>query len=145
MKKIIVANLKMNPETLYEAEKLLGAITQTGKKLRGVEVIFCPPFIYLGVLSKKAKKSVKLGSQNAFWKDAGAFTGEISPAMLRKMGVSYVILGHSERREHLGETDEMVNLKIKAALEEGLKVILCVGGRTRGHSQEVGAKYYYCL
>ncbi|MEK7647033.1 MAG: triose-phosphate isomerase [Patescibacteria group bacterium] len=130
MKKIIIANLKMNPATLGEAEKLLKEIKR-GRTSRGMEVVFCPPFVYLGALYKKVGMGVKLGAQDAFWKEFGAFTGEISPLMLKKMGVSYVILGHSERREHLGETDQMINHKVKAALKVGLKVVLCVGERER--------------
>ncbi|MBI2628083.1 MAG: triose-phosphate isomerase [Candidatus Niyogibacteria bacterium] len=136
MKRIIVANLKMNPETRGEAERLFREIKRTAGKLRGVETVFCPPFIYFSSLIVKAGlTNLKLGAQDVFWEHlpakGGAFTGEISPLMLKKLGVKYVIIGHSERREHLKETDEMVNKKVKAALKAGLKVILCVGEKEK--------------
>lgn len=132
MNKLIVANWKMNPPTLREAEKLVRALT--GSR-RGIKAVLCPPFIYLqrlGDLLKAKTHSPKfyLGAQDVFWENplagGGAYTGEISPAMLKNSGVKYVIVGHSERRR-LGETDEMVNKKIKAALKAGLNPILCVG------------------
>ncbi|MEK7596311.1 MAG: triose-phosphate isomerase [Patescibacteria group bacterium] len=136
MKRIIVANLKMNPETRGEAERLFSEIKKTARNLRGVETVFCPPFIYFSSLAAKAgPANLKLGAQDVFWENLpakkGAFTGEISPLMLKKLGVKYAIVGHSERREHLKESDEMVNKKVKAALKAGLKAILCVGEKEK--------------
>jgi triosephosphate isomerase (TIM) len=92
------------------------------------EVILCVPFTDLGTLSRNLHGSrVRVGAQNIHWEDAGAFTGEISGPMLTEMGVRYVIVGHSERRQYFGETDETVNLRLKAAQKHGLTPILCVG------------------
>ena len=102
------------------------------KEYSGADAIVVPPFVYLSDLkTEKLKnpkfKNLKLASQDVFWEDKGAYTGEISAKMLKDFGVEYVIIGHSERRRHLNETDEMINKKVKAALSSGLKVILCVG------------------
>ena len=129
-KKIIVANWKMNPSTVDEAENLLDNVLQ-GINVGRNEVIICPPFLYLPrikeALDYKEKEGVVLGAQNAYLQNKGAFTGEISPLMLKHVGVEYVILGHSERRKHFFETDQMINKKIKACLENGLKVVFCIG------------------
>ena len=124
MKKLLVANWKMNPKTLREANKLLSAITikPTPKE---VDLVVCPPAPYLSAL--RLLRNATLGAQNVHWEKEGAHTGEYSAHMLKNLGVKYVIVGHSERRAELGETDEMINKKITAALKEGLKVILCVG------------------
>jgi len=138
MKKLIVFNWKLNPASLKEAQKILNVLkikNPQSRLRRGfdgqvkADIVICPPFVYLPIsLSFIVNRpSLKLGSQDVFWEDAGAFTGEISPKMLKNLGVKYVIIGHSERREYLKETDEMINKKIKAALKSGLKVILCVG------------------
>lgn len=106
------------------------------------EVILCVPFTALVLLSKTLHGSrVRLGAQNVHWANAGAFTGEIAPAMLTEIGVRYVIVGHSERRQYFGETDETVNQRLKAAQSAGLTPILCVGeskqqrdgGKTESH------------
>lgn len=120
MKNLIVANWKMNPSTLSEAKKILNSIKKV--KIKNTEVVICPPYIYLSEL-----KGITLGAQNAFYEDVGAFTGEISGTMLKNLGVEYVILGHSERRQIIGETDNLINKKIKKCLEQGLKVIFCIG------------------
>ncbi len=92
------------------------------------EVVICTPFTALDCMSKSLHGSqIKLGSQNVHWEKEGAYTGEISGPMLREIGVSYVIVGHSERRQYFGETDETVNLRLKAAQKYGLTPILCVG------------------
>jgi triosephosphate isomerase len=102
--------------------------------------VVAPPFVYLSDLSKvKSQKSkVALAAQNIFWEDSVAYTGEISPKMLKNLGVEYVIIGHSERRKYLNETDGMLNKKVLASLKAGLKVILCVGEPKR----ELGIKNY---
>src|SRR5215467_10889402 len=92
------------------------------------ETVVCPPYVDLQVALKAAEGSqIAIGAQDCYWKDEGAFTGEISPAMLVAIGCSHVIIGHSERRLYFGETDDTVNLKLKAALESGLTPIVCVG------------------
>jgi triosephosphate isomerase len=92
------------------------------------EIVVCPPYIDLHTAIESAKGSqIGIGAQNVYWKDEGAFTGEISPAMLTAVGCTHVIIGHSERRQYFGETDDTVNLKLKAALEHGLTPIVCVG------------------
>jgi len=94
----------------------------------GVEVVVCPPFTSLTVMSKIfAGSKIKLGAQNLFWEMKGAYTGEISPAMLIDAGCTYVILGHSERRQIMGENDTIINRKVRAALDAELIPILCVG------------------
>ena len=112
MKPLIVANWKCNPITLKEAEALFNAVKNAG-------AIICPPFIYLSVLKAN-------GAQDLFWEDSGPYTGEVSALMLKNMGVKYVIIGHSERRKHFKETNEMIEKKLQAALRVGLKPILCV-------------------
>lgn len=97
-------------------------------KFSNAELVVCPPFTHIDKLANLLKKTkVKLGSQDIFWENQGAYTGEISPTMLKKLGVEYVIVGHSERRKYLNETDEMINKKVLGGLKAGLKVILCVG------------------
>ena len=92
------------------------------------EVVLCTPFTDLGVMSKSLHGTrIRLGAQNIHWADEGAFTGEISGAMLTEVGVRYVVIGHSERRQYFGETDETVNKRLLAAQRHGLKPILCVG------------------
>ena len=94
----------------------------------GREIVLCTPFTSLTAMSKNLHGStIMLGAQNIHWEDEGAYTGEISGGMLTEIGVSYVIVGHSERRQYFGETDNTVNLRLKAAQEHGLKPILCVG------------------
>jgi triosephosphate isomerase len=127
-KKIIVANWKMNPQTLKEAEAIFSSLKTGFKKLKKVEIVVCPPFVYLSSLKEKAKKlAVQLGAQNCFWEEKGAFTGEISPLMLRNMKVSYVIIGHSERRRLFFEDDEIILKKVKAVLKNKMTPIICVG------------------
>ena len=119
MNKILVANWKMHPLTQREALALAKASDAKG-------VVICPPYTYVSSVRRHVSRA-KVGAQDVFWEEKGAYTGEVSPLMLKKIGVSYVILGHSERRRYQGETDEMINKKVKAALFAGLKVILCVG------------------
>jgi triosephosphate isomerase len=93
-----------------------------------VDVVMCPPFTALETVSAIVSGSpVALGAQDVFWESAGAYTGEVSPNMLLDLGCSYVIVGHSERRQHMSETDDMVNQKARAALAAGLSVMMCVG------------------
>ena len=134
MKPIIIANWKCNPTTLKEAKRLFDSIKRGLKNIKNAEVVICPPFVYLPYFlnSKSYILNPKIGAQDCFWEEKGAFTGEVSPKMLKDLGCDYVILGHSERRRYLGETDEMVNKKLKAAIIAGLRPILCVSSRKRG-------------
>ena len=130
-KKYIIANWKMNPSSSEEAIRLVrGILSQTLPK--NIELIIAPPFIYLDLIKKNFKKEIKLAAQNVGWFERGAFTGEISGLMLKNIGCDYVIIGHSERRHKIGETDEMINLKLKAAFKSGLNPILAIGEKERG-------------
>ena len=125
-KAIIAGNWKMN-KTPAEAKELLNAVAPLVKDA-DCEVIACVPFVDLQTaLEVTEGTNIKIGAENCHWAESGAFTGEISAKMLSSMGVEYVVLGHSERRQYFGETDETVNKRTKAALAEGLKPIVCVG------------------
>ncbi len=129
MKPLIVANWKCNLTTLIEAKLLFNSVANGIKNIKNAEVVICPPFIWLVYLlnPKPFTLNPKFGGQDCFWEEKGAYTGEISPSMLRGLGVEYVIIGHSERRRLLNETDEMVNKKLKAVLRRKLKPIFCIG------------------
>ncbi|PYJ10497.1 MAG: triose-phosphate isomerase [Verrucomicrobia bacterium] len=141
-KKIIAANWKMNM-TQSEATGFIETfLLELGESIE-VEVVIVPPFTAIAAvnLALGDAQHIKVGAQNMHWERAGAFTGEISPAMLRDLFVRYVVLGHSERRTLFGETDEMVNRKVRAAHEAMLRPILCVGEtleeRERGDVEKV--------
>ena len=127
-KAIIAGNWKMN-KTRPEAKELLEAIKPLVANADGkVEVIACVPFTNLETaINTTAGSNVKIGAENVHFEKSGAFTGEISADMLVELGVEYVVIGHSERRQYFGETDETVNKRTKAALAAGLKPIVCVG------------------
>ena len=130
-KKIIIANWKMNPLSLTEAKRIFLGIKKTAHTLRNVQSVVCPPALYISELKKLVSgHRCVLGTQDVFFERNGAYTGEMSAAMLAKTGAKYAIVGHSERRA-FGETDEVVNKKILAALKEGLVAVLCVGERER--------------
>ena len=125
-KPLIAGNWKMN-NNLTEATHLVQEMLHALDVIAGVEKVLCPSFVSLAVVKDMIKDtSIKLGAQNMYFKDKGAYTGEISPLMLAGL-CDFVILGHSERRQYFAETDEIVNSKVKAALEFELKPILCVG------------------
>lgn len=135
-KKIIAGNWKMNktPSEAYEFAKSMASSFDSEK----AEVILCPPFVALQPVLEAVKGThIQVGSQNMFHEDAGAYTGEISAKMLVDLGVSHVIIGHSERREYFGETDKTVNLKVKKALSSGLVPIICVGERLTEREQGI--------
>ncbi|MBM4349410.1 MAG: triose-phosphate isomerase [Deltaproteobacteria bacterium] len=123
----IAGNWKMN-KTVEEAIDLVKGLKVHLKGIEDVEVAIAPPFTALYPVAQELKgSSIHLASQNLFWEGKGAFTGEISPAMLKEINCRYAIIGHSERRQYFGETDETANRRIKAALHHGLKVIFCIG------------------
>lgn len=126
-KPIIAGNWKMY-KTIPEGRSLVQGVIEKLAGYTEVEVVFCPPFTALSAIKELVRgTSFGLGAQDLYWKEQGAFTGEISPLMLKDIGCDYVIIGHSERREHFGETDQTVNQKVKAALAAGIKPIICVG------------------
>lgn len=111
-----------------EAKALVQSLKDLVKDVTNVEIVVCPPFISLhAVKDMLAGSRIGLGAQNLYWEKSGAFTGEVSAPMLKSVGCTYVIIGHSERRTYFGETDETVNKRIFAALAEGLKPIVCIG------------------
>jgi triosephosphate isomerase (TIM) len=123
----MAGNWKMN-KTTGEAIDLVRELKAAISGVKGVEVAVAPPFTALYAVCKELEgSSIRLAAQNLYWEEKGAFTGEVSPLMLKEVGCHYVIIGHSERRQFFGETDETVNRRIKAALAQGLKVIFCIG------------------
>lgn len=127
-KKIVAANWKMNM-TQAESERFVQSFLLDFGDITDVEVVIVPPFTGIAKVMEAlgASQSIKVGAQNMHWEPNGAFTGEISAALLRDLLVRYVILGHSERRQLFGETDEIVNRKVKAAHATSLRPIVCVG------------------
>jgi len=126
-KPIIAGNWKMF-KTLSEGQELAVSLRRELFKIEDVDIIICPPFTLLAHLADALESSnISLGAQDCFWEDEGAFTGEVSAKMIKDAGASFVIIGHSERRQYFGETNETVNKKIKAALKNGLIPILCIG------------------
>lgn len=125
-KKVIAGNWKMN-KTSSEAKQFIDAVRHIETK-ENVEAIVCAPFPYLAMLVDEAKgTNVKIAAQTMHFEESGAFTGEVSPVMLKDIGVTHVIIGHSERREYFNETDETVNKKVIAAFHHDLTPIVCVG------------------
>jgi len=134
MRRIIAGNWKMNPTTVKDAVNLAKEVDEKLKDIDDLEKIIFPPFVYIPHVIENVK-SVEVGSQNVFYELSGAYTGEISPSMLVDLGVKWVIIGHSERRNILHEDDESIRRKVKVSLEVGLKVILCVGEKL--HEREL--------
>jgi triosephosphate isomerase len=123
---IVAGNWKMNT-TLESAVELVKTMRNDLDGIHGVEKILCPPYISIAEIRKLIERSsIKLGAQNMYFEEKGAFTGEISSLMLKSL-CEYVIIGHSERRQYFGESDDLVNKKVRAALHTGLTPILCVG------------------
>ncbi|OGZ53474.1 MAG: triose-phosphate isomerase [Candidatus Ryanbacteria bacterium RIFCSPLOWO2_02_FULL_45_11c] len=152
-RQLVVANWKCNPATLSEAQRLFAAIKKTVPRHKNIDVVVCPPAVFLSSFSAKGGSasggkfhlpaggsSFKLGIQDVFWENTGAYTGAVGPRMARSVGAGYAIVGHSERREHLKETNEITEAKVEAALEAGLRVVLCVGEKSReGDAAEYAA------
>jgi len=128
MRKVIIAgNWKMN-KTVEESITLANGIKRALFDVSNIEIVLCPPFTSLSDVKDILQDSnIALGAQNMYWEKEGAFTGEVSPLMLKGLGCKYVIIGHSERRAYFNETNETVNKKIKTALETELLPIMCVG------------------
>jgi len=128
MRNIVIAgNWKMHKSN-KEAKELVEGLLCSTKNISKTKMIVCPPFTALSLISDLTKNSaIEVGAQNMYWESQGAFTGEISAEMIKSTGATYVIIGHSERRQFFGETDETVNKKLKAALHAGLKPIVCIG------------------
>ncbi|MBE6386849.1 MAG: triose-phosphate isomerase [Lentisphaerae bacterium] len=140
-KVIIAGNWKMN-KNASEGRALVEALKAQTAALENVEIVVCPPFTTIGAAVEAAAGSnIGVGAQNIHWAESGAFTGEISADMLKTSGVKYVIIGHSERRQYFGETDETVNKRLAAALAAGLIPIVCIGElleeREAGKTEEV--------
>jgi triosephosphate isomerase len=138
---LVIGNWKMHG-TLAVAGALATALREGLERPRGVEVVVCPPFTALAAVGQiLAGTSIHLGAQNSHWEAAGAHTGEIAPPMLVELGCRYVLVGHSERRREMGETDQQVNLKVGAALEHGLVPVLCLGETAEERRQGVALAY----
>lgn len=127
-KPIIGANWKMNRGTPAEAEEMLNKFIPLVKDIKSVDIVICAPFTALSTAIKTLKGTyIKVGAQNMYFEEKGAYTGEISPIFLKEIGCEYVILGHSERRNIFKESDELINKKLKKALEMGLSPIVAIG------------------
>ena len=121
----------MNPETILEAKRIIKEIRKTSALLTRTDVAICPSLVHANlVLSAKSKAPLELGIQNVYHEESGAFTGEISAPMVRDLGASYVIVGHSERRA-MGETDEIVSKKARSVIDAGMTAVVCVGEKVR--------------
>ena len=143
-RKVIAGNWKMNM-TPSEAKTLIEGIYEQVKGKKGCDIVLCVPYVDIPTAARAVKGTIlKLGAQNVHYEEKGAYTGEISAKMLKECGVKYVIIGHSERRQYFGETDETVNKRAKAALNAGLTAIICVGEqlweRECGITEEVVAR-----
>lgn len=130
---IIAGNWKMN-KTIEETKQFIEKVNTLSKE--GVEAVICAPYTDLAILQEKLNKNVKIASQNIHWEESGAFTGEISPLMLKELGVVYAVIGHSERREMFGETDQTVNKRAHAALKHDIVPIICVGEKLEEREAE---------
>ena len=138
---VIAGNWKMNM-TPSETKAFIEDLIPMVKGKDACDIVLCVPFVDIATAVEAAKGSnVKIGAENVHFKESGAYTGEVSASMLKEIGTEYVIVGHSERRQYFGETDETVNLRTKAALAAGLKVILCLGelleARQAGITEEI--------
>jgi triosephosphate isomerase len=143
--KVIAGNWKMHKEVAESVQFVKDLVAKENSIPGNAKVIICPPYTALYAISEVVKGSkIKLGAQNMYFEEQGAFTGEVSPNMLKSSGCEYVILGHSERRTYFGETDELVNKKVKKALEKGITPIMCIGEtleeRERGITNQVVEK-----
>lgn len=132
-KKIIIGNWKMNPLDIKEASLILSEIARNREGFKNINVVVCPPVLFIERLSSLSKNRVIIGAQDFFFGDVGSYTGQISTKMLKLSGVKYVIAGHSEKRA-VGDSDILINQKIRSSLSAGLKTVLCVGESVRDES-----------
>jgi triosephosphate isomerase len=145
-KRYVVGNLKMNLNSVSEAEQYLVAVRKElfGKRVEGVETVLAAPAVYLERFSRELPEQVSLGAQDVFWEKEGSYTGQISTSTLRDLRCAFVLVGHSERRTYAHETDVEVGWKVRAALHENLRPILCVGEtaeeRERGEEADAVSK-----
>lgn len=124
----------MNPSTLDDAKRIIKKTRRVAGNLKHTDVVACPPFVFVqAAISKRDPNTLKIGAQTVSYEENGPRTGEISAIMLRDIGVSYVIVGHSEER-NLGDTDDIVSRRIRTVLDAGMKAILCVGEKARDES-----------
>ncbi|MEX0994785.1 MAG: triose-phosphate isomerase [Balneolaceae bacterium] len=139
---LIAGNWKMNAGP-KEAEKLIrGMKSKLGSRKPALDILICPPYISIPAVVKQAGQSaIQIGAQNVHFEDNGAYTGEVSTSMLKEAGCDYVIVGHSERREYFGDTDEIIAKKVKKAIDDNINVIFCVGEkleqRKSGNHQQI--------
>lgn len=131
--KLVVGNWKMNPTRVEDAKAIVSKTKTTAKNLKRTQVVVCPPFIYIPLFAKGKSSKFFLGAQNAHSETEGSYTGEVSYSNLYQFGVRFVVIGHSERRK-MGETDDMVNRKVKSVVNSGMSAIVCVGERERDHN-----------
>lgn len=132
MKKLIIGNWKMNPQSEKEAVILFKNIAQATKDIKNTDIVVCLPNVYFSAIKKLKNKKISIGAQNVFFEQSGAFTGEVSAKMLSNAGIKYVIVGHSERRS-MGETNEVISKKISVVLKAKITPILCIGESERSH------------
>jgi len=130
MSKIIIANWKMNPESIQNARVLFNDVVKNAKGIRGLDLVICPPFPFLSIADKLKSKTISLGAQGVSKEAKGSYTGEVSIKMLLSLGVKYIILGHSEARKR-GEKDKDINKKILLTLKSKVTPILCIGEKER--------------
>lgn len=135
MKALVVANWKMNPDSLKAAKKLLEATKKAAASAKGVSVIVCPPAVFLRDIAASRAGKVAFGAQNIYFENRGSYTGEVSPVQVKDAKATYVIVGHAERRA-MGESNDDARKKVDAALAIGLLPILCIGERERGQGAE---------
>ncbi|MBL7071256.1 MAG: triose-phosphate isomerase [Candidatus Omnitrophica bacterium] len=130
MRRVIIAgNWKMN-KTIPEAIELVSGLKRGVADITNIDIVVIPPYTALSEISDMlVETNIDVGAQDVYWEEKGAFTGQVAPSMLKDAGVKYVVIGHSERRQYFGETNETVNKKLKAALNAGLSPIMCVGER----------------
>jgi triosephosphate isomerase len=139
-KPLMAGNWKMN-KTVAEAVSVVKALKTSIADVKDVDVLICPTFTALYAVNNEVKGSnINIGAQNLFWEPNGAFTGEISPAMVKDTGCSYVLIGHCERRHYFGETNETVNKKTKAALAVGLIPVVCIGETLKEREENIAFK-----
>lgn len=130
IKKLVVGNWKMNPQTTEEAKKIARDVKRGVKNMKKTQTVMCPPFVYLPSLSGTVSNTLMLGTQDAFYEEFGAFTGEVSFSQIHQFKTSFVIVGHSERRFR-GESNEEINKKVRVVVGAGMTAILCLGESVR--------------